>query len=114
MADKNIQIKDLKGNLLFPKTKGSLVFNDKNEALGTVEAGAQVNKIEKIKLNGVELSVVSKEVNIELKEGAEYSIIKQATPESGYSATYQLTKDSVAIGEKINIPKDTYFKFISL
>ena len=106
MANKNIQIKDLKGNLLFPKTRGSLVFNDKNEALGTVEAGAQVNKIEKIKLNGVELSVVSKEVNIELKEGSEYSIIKQATPESGYSATYQLTKDSVAIGEKINIPKD--------
>lgn len=106
MADKNIQIKDLKGNLLFPKTKGSLVFNDKNEALGTVEAGAQVNKIEKIKVNGVELSVVSKEVNIDIAEGAEYSIVKSETPEAGYSATYQLMKDAVAVGEKINIPKD--------
>lgn len=105
MADKNIQIKDLKGNLLFPKTKGSLVFNDKNEALGTVEAGAQVNKIEKIKLNGVELSVVSKEVNIDI-QSAEYTIVKSKAPETGYSATYQLMKDNVAVGEKINIPKD--------
>lgn len=105
MANKNIQIKDLKGNLLFPKTRGSLVFNDKNEALGTVEAGAQVNKIEKIKLNGVELSVVSKEVNIDI-QSAEYTIVKSNAPETGYSATYQLMKDNVAVGEKINIPKD--------
>ena len=51
MADKNIQIKDLQGNSLFPKTKGSLVTNDTGATLGTVEAGAQVNKIEKIKVN---------------------------------------------------------------
>lgn len=76
MADKNIQIKDLKGNLLYPKTKGSLVYNDSNETLGTVESGAQVNKIEKIKLNGVELSIINKEVNVQIAEGAEYTISK--------------------------------------
>ena len=36
----------------------------------------------------------------------EYSITKQAAAESGYFATYQLTKDGAQVGEKINIPKD--------
>lgn len=31
MAEKKIQIKDLAGNLLFPKTKGEVVFNDAGE-----------------------------------------------------------------------------------
>lgn len=37
---------------------------------------------------------------------AEYTITKQATADSGYSATYQLFKDGTAVGDKINIPKD--------
>jgi len=36
---------------------------------------------------------------------AEYSVAKQTT-EEGFAATYQLTKDGVAVGAKINIPKD--------
>ena len=36
----------------------------------------------------------------------EYTITRAGTPDSGYSATYQLFKDSVAVGDKINIPKD--------
>ena len=36
----------------------------------------------------------------------EYSITKQGTAESGYLATYQLTKGGSPVGEKINIPKD--------
>lgn len=106
MADKNIQIKDLQGNSLFPKTKGSLVTNDTGATLGTVEAGAQVNKIEKIKVNGAEVSIVSKEVDIQIPSASEYTIQKQGTADEGYSATYQLYKDSTAVGEKINIPKD--------
>lgn len=47
---------------------------------------------------------------IEGLEDAEYSIIKQGTAESGYLATYQLTKDDEPIGEKINIPKDFLVK----
>lgn len=35
-----------------------------------------------------------------------YTITKQSTAESGYAATYQLFKDNVAVGDKINIPKD--------
>lgn len=41
---------------------------------------------------------------------AEYSITKQETAESGYLATYQLTKDGTPTGEKINIPKDFLVK----
>ena len=40
MAEQNIQIKDLAGNLLFPKTKGAVVINNAGENLGGVEAGA--------------------------------------------------------------------------
>lgn len=106
MANKNIQIQDVQGNNLFPKTLGAVVFNDAGAALGGVEAGAQVNKIEKIKLNGVELAISSKEVDIVLPAAVEYSIVKAETADEGMSATYQLAKDGVAFGTKINIAKD--------
>jgi len=106
MTDKNIQIKDLEGNNLFPKTKAAVVINNNNENLGDVEAGAQVNKIEKIKVNGTELAIASKAVNITLPAQPVYSVSKLATAQSGYSATYQLTKDGTKVGEYINIPKD--------
>ena len=60
MAEQNIQIKDLAGNLLFPKTKGAVVINNAGENLGGVEAGAQVNKLEGIKIDGVELTIKNK------------------------------------------------------
>ncbi len=106
MTDKNIQIKDLEGNKLYPKTKASIVINNSNENLGTVEAGAQVNKIEKIKVNGTEISIVNKAVDITIQDESVYSISKLANAQSGYSATYQLTKDGSKVGEYINIPKD--------
>lgn len=106
MTDKNVQFQDQLGNKLYPKTKGSLVFNDKNEALGGVEAGAQVNKIEKITLNGQEISIVNKAVEITLPAQAEYTMVKQATAEDGMASTYYLAKDGVQVGEKINIAKD--------
>ena len=40
MANKNIQLKDMSGNNVFPKTKGALVLNNDGLALGGVEAGA--------------------------------------------------------------------------
>lgn len=104
MTDKNIQIKDLDGNNLFPKTKGSIVLNNNNENLGNVEAGAEVNIIEVIKRNGTALSVnANKEVNIEV---GDYTLAKQETADSGFASTYYLTKNGTQIGEKINIPKD--------
>lgn len=106
MAEKNIQIKNLQGDLLYPATKAAVVTNDAGQHLGGVEAGAQVNKIEKISVNGVELSIVSKAVNVEIPAAAEYSIEKASSAEEGYAATYQLTKDGTAVGAKINIPKD--------
>lgn len=103
MANKNIQLKDLNGNLLFPKTQGAVVFNNAGENLGGVEAGAQVNIIEKVKVNGVELPITNKAVDI---AQASYTIKKQGAAEEGYSATYQLFAGESAIGDKINIPKD--------
>lgn len=106
MVEKNIQIKNLAGDLLFPKTKGAVVINNAGENLGAVEAGAQVNKIETIKLNGVALNIVDKAVDVVIPAAVEYTIVKAETAEEGMSATYQLAKDGVAFGTKINIAKD--------
>ena len=106
MTDKNIKLVDTLGNTLFPKTKASIVENDEGLTLGGVEANAQENKIETITVNGKELTIVNKVVDIEISSASEYSLQKNATADTGYVASYQLTKDGVAIGEKINIPKD--------
>lgn len=110
MAEKKIQIKDLRGNYLYPRTKASIVYNDKGEDLGAVEAGAQVNKLEKILVNGIEQKIVDKRVNIEINEGAEYTIKKSETAEEGYSASYQLMKGNEPVGDIINIPSDMVVK----
>jgi hypothetical protein len=105
MAEKKVQIKNAAGDSIFPKTLASLVTTTDGGNLGTVEVGAQVNKIEKISINGKEISIVDKAVNIEASQ-SEYSVAKAATAESGYAASYYLTKDGTKVGEYINIPKD--------
>lgn len=108
MADKNIQIKNLAGDLLFPKTLGSVVFNNNGENLGAVEAGAQVNIIEKITINGQELAIdaSTKTASFTLPAADEYTIVKLDEADEGMSATYQLAKNGEAFGTKINILKD--------
>ena len=110
----NIQIKDLSGNLLFPKTKGAVVINNAGENLGGVEAGAQVNKLEGIKIDGVELTITNKIAEYTTPAAAEYSMAKQVTAEEGFAATYYLTKDGVQVGEKINIAKDQVLDNVEL
>lgn len=106
MTDKHIYIKDGNGNKLYPVTKSDLVLNSKGEPIGDIETGAQVNKIEKIKVNGVELEIVSKAVDISVPSAPVYSLSKSETADDGFSSTYQLTKDGTPVGDKINIPKD--------
>ena len=112
--EKNIQIKDLAGNLLFPKTKGAVVINNAGENLGGVEAGAQVNIIETVKVNGVALVPdAQKAVDVTFDTDA-YTITKAETAEAGFLATYQLFKGATAVGDKINIPKDFLVKSASM
>lgn len=106
MADKKVIIKDQNGNSIYPKTFAELVETSGGGNLGSVEAGAQVNKIEKITVNGTEVQITDKTAAITVTEGAQYAIQKLTTAESGYSATYQLTKDGTKVGDYINIPKD--------
>ena len=105
MTDKNVQLQDNGGNSLYPKTKGSLVLNNNNQNLGGVEAGAQVNLIESITLNGTAVSVVNKQAQIVVAD-ATYTIAKKATAETGFAASYYLDKDGTQVGQTINIPKD--------
>ena len=109
MATKNAQLKDMAGNLIYPTTLGSIVINNNSENLGGVEAGAQVNVIETVKVNGVALTPdASKAVDITIAADAEYSIEKQEVADSGSAATYVLKKDGTAVSgaAKIQIPAD--------
>ena len=67
MTNRNVQLQNNSGDNLFPKTKGSLVYNNSNQALGGVEANAQVNVVETVKVNGSALTPdSSKAVNVDL------------------------------------------------
>lgn len=108
MVEKNVNLVNLEGVTLYPQTIGSLVKNNSGETLATVEAGAQVNKIETIKVNGVPLSIANKTVEITIEDVAQdqYTIVKQATASEGFASTYYLTKNGTQVGDYINIPKD--------
>lgn len=49
-------------------------------------------------------------VAIAFPDAPEYSITKDATAQTGYIATYHLTKDGTNVGTAINIPKDYLVK----
>lgn len=106
MTEKNIQIKNAAGDLLFPKTQAALVTTADGGNLGTVEAGAQVNVIEQIKVNGQIVTPQTKIVNITIPSADTYTVEKAATAETGYAATYHLKKNGAVEGAAINIPKD--------
>ncbi|MBR1625537.1 MAG: hypothetical protein IJ681_00510 [Bacteroidales bacterium] len=94
MTDKNIQIQDLQGNNLFPKTKGAVVLNNSGDNLGGVEAGAQVNVLETIDLKygntTTSVTIASKKATIDLSAYA-----KSATTLSGYGITDAYTKNEI-------------------
>ncbi len=107
MADINIQIKDLEGNDLFPKTKASVIVNSSGEYIEDIEKNAQENKIESIVVNGTPADVQNKVATITVETNNDvYSMVKQTTAESGYLSSYSLTKNGENVGDKINIPKD--------
>lgn len=110
MSDKNVQLKDLSGNTLNPKTKAAVVYNDNNEALGGVEAGAQVNIIESIEIDGVALEVSGKTASYTTPTAVVYSLHKVASTDteydSDYAAQYYMTADGTKVGDVINLPKD--------
>lgn len=104
MATKNVQLKDLNGNLLMPKTNAAVVYNNAGEALGGVEADAQVNLIEGVKVNGNLLNIdADKTVDVCWED---YTLTRETNAEEGFAASYQLYHGTVAVGDKINIPKD--------
>lgn len=106
MASKNVQLKTKSGDYIKPRTKASLVKNNKNENLGTVEADAQVNIIETVKVNGVTLTPTGKAVDITIATDAEYSVAEVTPSSDVFVAAYQLAIDGVPSGTKVDIPKD--------
>ena len=66
MADEQIKRGHLEqdGYVLFNRTLASLVKNNAGQDLGDVEAGAQVNKLEAVKVNGTAQTITNKAVDI--------------------------------------------------
>lgn len=93
---------DNEDNLVYVRTIGAAVENNAGDNLGSVEAGAEVNAIETISYNSTALTIDSNR-NVALPV---FTIARLSTAETGYAASYQLTKDGNAVGDTINIPKD--------
>ena len=75
--------------------------------LSGIESGAEVNTIVGVQVNGTDLTPdAERKVNVVIPASAEYTMVEQGTPETGFAKTYYLTKDNVQVGAKINIPKD--------
>lgn len=107
MSEFDVRLKDMAGNHLYPATHGHVVFNNEGENLGEVEAGAQVNIIENVTINGTTGTLTEKTLAFQIEGLADdYTIEKLATPSAGFSATYQLLREGVAVGDRIDIPKD--------
>ena len=68
MTVKYVKLKDTDGDYLYPVTTAALVYldDDGEETLEDVEAGAQVNVIESITLNGTEVTITDKTAAIEI------------------------------------------------
>lgn len=82
-------------------TKAALkTVSDDVDALKKV--GAEANKIETVKVNGVALPISEKAVDVSVPA---YSITKDEAA-GDYAAVYHLTKDGANEGVAINIPKD--------
>lgn len=94
------------GKDLMPKTKAKYVYNNSGEHLGNVEAGAERNAITSIEINGILFTVDANRKASATIASADYDMVKQATADTGYAATYYLTKDGVQQGAKIQIMKD--------
>ena len=93
---------DNEDNLVYVRTIGAAVTNNAGDNLASVEAGAEVNAIETISYNSSALTIDSNR-NVALPV---FSLSRLGTATSGYVASYQLTKDGVAVGDTIDIPKD--------
>lgn len=106
MTSKNVQLKTKSGDYIKPRTKASLVKNNNNEYLGGVEADAQVNVIETVKVNGVALTPTSKAVDVTIAADAEYSVAEVTPSSNVYVTAYQLSIDGTPSGTKVDIPKD--------
>lgn len=111
----NVRLKDLAtGQILNPATKAAVVTNNAGQTLGGVEAGAQVNVIEAIEINGQAMAITGKKASFTLPSASTYTFEKQETPDDGFAATYFLSKDGTQVGSKLNLAKDMFVQSGSL
>lgn len=113
MATKNVKFKSKStGDYYYPVTAAENVTTTGGKNLAGVEPDAQVNKIETVKINGTAAPIANKTINLTLQT---YSLVKQETAETGFSASYYLAdKDGVQRGAKINLAKDMFLQSASV
>lgn len=79
---------------------------------GTTVAPTVAVKLDPATDNAIKLGTNGLKVTI--PDASEYSVVKAATAETGFTATYHLTKDGTNVGASINIPKDYLVKSASV
>lgn len=79
---------------------------------GTTVAPTVAVKLDPATDNAIKLGTNGLKVTI--PDASEYSVVKTATAETGFIATYHLTKDGINVGASINIPKDYLVKSASV
>ena len=105
------ELYNLMANKVDKETGKGLSTNDYTTAektkLSGIAAGAQVNVLENVKVNGTALSVTDKAVNIDLSTYAKKTDIASAYNYKGSKATYaELPTSGNAIGDVWNVETD--------
>lgn len=98
--------KGLSTNDLTAELKGKYDESYNHSQVEHAPANAQANIIESVKVNGTNLTVTNKAVDIAVPE---YTVVKDVNS-GDYAAIYHLTKGGSNVGVAINIPKDMVVK----
>ena len=86
-------------------TKVKAYYQSRADKVDGIEEGAQVNKLEQVKLNGTALTITDKSVNVTAVQASDIVLETAASPAEGYLKTYNL-KVAGTVKGTIDIPKD--------
>lgn len=86
-------------------TQVKAYYKSRADKVDGIEEGAQVNKLEQVKLNGTALTITDKSVNVTAVQASDIVLETAASPTAGYLKTYNL-KVAGTVKGTIDIPKD--------
>ena len=110
MANLKVTLKNNSGDVLNARTLAELVTNANGDTLEDVEAGAEVNRISTIKVNGSAQTIVNKEVNLDTYTKNDIDTAlggKQNTIDSSHKLGADLVDDSTSTNKFVTASDKT-------